>query len=70
MIARRYEDKITPIKDKQDAQIPPDATFVKSAKWTNSNAGVHVGTAKNFRQPGNDGTNRVLPGWRQPFEGA
>ena len=60
VIAHCCEHKITSIKNEQDAQIPSDAAFVKSAKRTNADAGMDVCMAKNFRQPPNGGVDGSL----------
>jgi len=62
MITHRCEHKITSIKNKQNAQIPSDATFVKSAKWTDADAGMQVRAAKNFRQLPYGGVDGILLG--------
>ena len=68
VIAHRDEDKIALIQQKQEAQITPDAAFVKSAERTNANAGMQMRPPKNFRQPGNRGIGGGLVRRRQALE--
>src|SRR5208283_3994130 len=68
VIAHRNEDEIALIQNKQEAQIPPDAAFVESAKRTDADAGMQMRPTKYFRQPGNRGIGGGLLRRRQPLE--
>ncbi len=68
VIAHRNEHEIALIQNKQEAQIPPDAAFVKSAERPDTDAGMQMRPPKNFRQPGNGGIGGGLLCWRQPLE--
>jgi len=68
MIAHRNEDEVALIQNKQEAQIPPDAAFVKSTERTDTDAGMQMRPSKYFRQPGDGGIGGGLLCWRQPLE--